>query len=91
MIDVLGELRCIGDPFCTNQVLYHYSNHSRPQYCSIHRLPEMVNVYSKKCIAPDCNRFPTYKETEDGPQLYCVTHKKEGMISKKQKIFFLIL
>jgi hypothetical protein len=41
----------------------------------------MVNVVSKPCIHPNCKISPKYNFEGESKGLYCVTHRKEGMIN----------
>ena len=58
--------------------MYNYKNMS-PLYCEIHKVTDMINVKSKKCIYKDCIRNASYNY-ENNPPLYCEMHKLTDMI-----------
>ena len=51
---------------------------SRATMCSAHRLPQMVDVVSKRCGEPNCRTQPCYGMIGEAPT-FCAKHKKEGM------------
>ena len=54
-------------------------------YCTTHKLKEMIDIISKKCIYPNCKVRPTYNFKEETKMLYCARHKLKGMINVKNK------
>ncbi len=79
-----NKVKICANPGCTIQPSYNFKG--KPTlYCSKHKLDGMVDLVSKKCIEPGCDKcasFNTYKEGEKKPE-YCGIHKKEGMINIK--------
>jgi hypothetical protein len=45
---------------------------------------EMIDVVSKRCQKPGCDKIPSYAETGK-PAVFCVDCKKDGMINVKNK------
>ena len=43
----------------------------------------MIDVVSKRCIEPNCEKQPTYNIKGTTKRLYCFEHKKDGMIDVK--------
>jgi hypothetical protein len=62
---------------------YNFKNEVKPLYCVTHRQPDMVDVFSKHCIAPDCWVRAHFNFENEKP-LYCNQHKQENMIFVKK-------
>lgn len=67
-------------PDCTTQPRYATQGSSRPQFCGLHKLPGQVNVVSRCCKHPGCNKVPHFGNNQERP-LYCGEHKLEGMVN----------
>jgi hypothetical protein len=55
-------------------------------YCGTCKEPDMVYVYKKHCIHPDCNTRPAYNKEGEPKGLYCAKHKLKGMINIESKL-----
>lgn len=67
-------------PDCTTQPRYATPGSTRPQFCGLHKLPGQVNVVSRCCKHPGCNKVPHFGNNQERP-LYCGEHKLEGMVN----------
>ena len=45
---------------CTKRSFFNYKNEIKALYCSKHKLTDMVNIVSKRCIHKDCYKQPLY-------------------------------
>ena len=45
----------------------------------------MIDVLSKRCNTPDCDKIPNYNFSNETKALYCKEHKLDGMIDVKHK------
>jgi hypothetical protein len=45
----------------------------------------MIDVKNKKCQENDCEKSPIYNFKGEKKVIYCVLHKKEGMININNK------
>ncbi|CAN0318101.1 unnamed protein product, partial [Ectocarpus sp. 4 AP-2014] len=52
---------------------------SRPRFCSSHKEKQMVSLKNRPCLFPGCDTRPHYGLSM-GRAVYCVSHKKEGMV-----------
>lgn len=75
--DVYTNKKLCQHPNCQTTALYGYDG-SRPQYCSIHKEPGMINV-KRHCVCSGCPLNPNFGYPGKTP-LYCSNHKLEGMI-----------
>lgn len=48
-------------------------------------IQKKVNTSNNKCNYNDCTKYPTFNFVAEKKPLYCVTHKKEGMVDVKNK------
>ena len=55
-------------------------------YCGTCKEPDMVYVYKKHCIHPDCKTRPTYNKEGEPKGLYCAKHKLKEMINIESKL-----
>lgn len=73
MVDVVNLRRysCHSEG-CERQAYYNYAGFSRipskAQYCSKHKLPEMINVRHRLCQTEACATTPTYSYPGDRPR-----------------------
>jgi hypothetical protein len=44
-------------------------------YCFTHKLENMVNVKSKRCIHENCDKIPNFNNFGETTAEYCFTHK----------------
>lgn len=56
-----------------------------PTYCAKHKKENMINVYLKTCLHPDCGKYPSFAFAGEVPS-YCGEHMEDGMISVKGPI-----
>jgi hypothetical protein len=69
---------------CTKYASFNYINNKLRLYCKNHKLINMVDVKSKKCIK--ClNINPRYNYKNESKALYCSDCKLENMIDVKSK------
>ncbi len=64
---------------CSKAKVYGYKNGPR-LYCKKHKLPNMINLVSKKCIISDCDKVAFFNYIGYKKQ-YCNIHKKPNMIN----------
>ena len=69
---------------CGVQALYNFEGKNYGSYCSVHKLPNMIDVKNKKCIFKGCKTQPTFN-FKGGKGLYCRVHKLLDMIDVKHK------
>jgi len=60
---------------------YNLPTEKKPLYCSIHKLANMIDVKSKRCIYKNCMSFPAYNFSTEKKPLYCNEHKLANMIN----------
>lgn len=70
---------------CTKIPLFNYENESKAKYCFNHKLENMMNVKTNKCIQDKCKKKAVYNISNFKKGLYCATHKKENMVNVKSK------
>jgi hypothetical protein len=76
---------CIFDN-CRKTPKFNYEQETKPLYCSEHKLINMVDIRSKKCKFPNCNKKqPCFNFENETTPLYCLLHKKPNMIDIKSK------
>jgi hypothetical protein len=46
----------------------------------------MIDIYSKRCIEKDCEKYASYNYENEKVRLYCSKHSKDGMIDISIKI-----
>ena len=73
---------CSGND-CKKIPVFNNEGEFKPLYCGHHKLPNMVDVYSKRCL--ECKKQPSYNYTNQKTNLYCKDHKKPNMINVKSK------
>ncbi|CAM9662959.1 unnamed protein product [Scytosiphon promiscuus] len=66
-------------PGCNVQPSYGDVGSSRPRFCSGHKKDRMVSLKNRPCLYPGCIVRPHYGLSM-GRAVFCVTHKKEGMV-----------
>ncbi len=71
---------------CTMEASFGYDGKRKRKYCSIHRLPGMINVKHKRCAYADCMRQPSYG-MEGEKASYCSNHK----VSNRAEIACILL
>jgi hypothetical protein len=49
-------------------------------YCFLHKLENMINIYTKKCIEEGCTTQAHYNFINEKTPIYCSPHKKKQMI-----------
>uniref|UniRef100_A0A6C0HTN3 Uncharacterized protein n=1 Tax=viral metagenome TaxID=1070528 RepID=A0A6C0HTN3_9ZZZZ len=72
---------------CTKSALYNLKG-SSPEYCSLHKTEEMVDVYSIRCEhknekGDSCNKTVSYGYRDTKKKVRCAEHKLDGMIDLK--------
>jgi hypothetical protein len=85
-VGVLKKARICRFKDCTLRSSYGYvdGDDTRATRCKDHQLPEMVDVKSKRCETPGCNKYPIYAELGKR-RAFCVDCKKDGMVNVKNK------
>ena len=66
---------------CKIRAFYNYENEMKGLYCNTHKLENMIDVLSSKCIFENCKIRPHYNYENETKGLYCNTHKLENMIN----------
>lgn len=73
-------IKCI-HPNCYKEASYNYKNRKKRLYCNAHKLPKMINVVTKRCSHPKCNKLAiinakyckNHSNTKIHPNLpYCI-------------------
>lgn len=77
MVDVVHKV-CI-EKDCEQRATYNKKG-LKEIYCSTHKKENMIDVRHKPCIAEGCTREPSYNMKGLKSRLYCVEHKKDGMV-----------
>ena len=54
-------------------------------YCVEHKLPNFINVVSKRCLYNGCKKRPYFGDEKDKIPLYCAEHKLPNFIDVKNK------
>ena len=70
---------------CKTIPSYNKEGETRRLYCSVHKLPGMVNVKNKTCTQPGCKTRPYYNKEGETIPLYCSVHKKDNMVDVNHK------
>ena len=65
---------------CMKISSFNYKGLKR-QYCSFHKLSDMVNVKHKTCIHPNCDTIAIFNVVGNKTPLYCSLHKDDNMIN----------
>ena len=69
---------------CEKEASHNYKNENKRLYCKSHKLTNMVDIKSKKCIK--CNiKIPIFNYINEKIALYCGDCKLENMIDIKNK------
>jgi hypothetical protein len=45
---------------CKTRPIYNYENETTALYCAKHKLDNMINIKSKRCIYNGCSLIPSY-------------------------------
>jgi len=64
---------------------YNLPTETNAILCSQHKLENMLDVKSKRCIFEGCITMPTYNLPTETNAVYCSEHKLENMIDVKHK------
>jgi len=70
---------------CTKEPQFNYSCYSWGTFCGEHKLDDMVNVRSDKCIKTGCPKHPIFGVVGTKKALFCKEHKKIDMVDVKSK------
>lgn len=69
---------------CKTRAYFNYLNKSKVLYCFKHKLNNMINIVTKKCI--NCKlKIPTYNYKNEKIALYCKNCKLDNMVDIKHK------
>lgn len=64
----------------------NFANETRGKFCSKHKLPDMINVLSKRCEHEDgCMSQPAFNFASERRGKFCFKHKLPDMINVKSK------
>ena len=69
----------------TKQSSCNYKNETKGIYCAKHKLKEMIDIISKKCIFKNCDKIPLFNYKNNTKGIYCTKHKFDEMIDVKHK------
>jgi hypothetical protein len=70
---------------CKTRPSFNNENKKNGLYCYNHKLPEMVDVVSKRCIYKDCKKRPNFNKIDEKVGIYCLEHKLPEMINVNDK------
>ena len=70
---------------CKIKPFYNIEGEAKALYCFQHKLENMVDIKSKKCIYDNCKVQPIYNVEGETKGVYCSTHKLDGMVDIKHK------
>jgi len=78
---------------CNKGACCNYAGQNKRRFCAEHKLPNMINVASKRCDYDNCNKIPTYMSESKSTTLhpinrFCKDHKIDGMIDKHKTCEF---
>ena len=65
---------------CQKTSKFNYNNETKPLYCSEHKMPNMVDIKSKKCKFENCKKRPSFNYQNEKSPIYCSDHKLINMI-----------
>jgi hypothetical protein len=65
--------------------IYNLPSETKPMYCSEHKLENMIDIKSKRCIRDGCMTRPTYNLPSETKPMYCSEHKLENMVDVTHK------
>ena len=77
MVDVKHQC-CIEDN-CIVRASYGIKD-KNPEYCSIHKKKDMINLIKKECEESNCTNTPNFNYEGETIGKYCASHKKDNMI-----------
>jgi hypothetical protein len=69
---------------CKGRANYGPENGLGTFYCGNHRSKDLIDHSHKKCISPNCKKFPTFNIDGQIP-LYCADHKTVEMVNMANK------
>ena len=80
-------------PECTRQAYYNDANipgafwakKLTPKFCGAHKTDSMINVKTKRCLDPSCQKYPSFNFPGKKSLVFCNEHKQPGMIDVKSK------
>jgi hypothetical protein len=57
---------------------YNYNNQTKALYCVKHKLPNMIDIKSKRCQYDSCMIIPSYNYKDKSGAIYYAQHKPFG-------------
>ena len=70
---------------CKIKPFYNIEGETKALYCFQHKLENMVDIVSNKCIYENCKIIPIYNVEGETKGVYCSAHKLDGMVDIKNK------
>lgn len=70
---------------CKKTANYNYKGQTKGQYCSVHRLNDMIDISRSICKFDKCKLRATYNYKGEKKGLYCSIHKIDSMIDVLNK------
>ena len=71
------------DDNCNTTPYYGLITDKQATYCVTHKLDNMIDIRSPKCIFDTCNKTPYFGLATDKKATYCFDHKSDNMIDIK--------
>ncbi|QKF94021.1 hypothetical protein QKU48_gp0563 [Fadolivirus algeromassiliense] len=81
----MGKDKKCKNTSCDKTAAYGYKGSSR-EYCSEHKLDDMINLKGYICAIEGCTKRASYGYTKKDKKLYCVRDKKDDMINVLNKM-----
>ena len=70
---------------CTKYATFNFLDQLYARYCKEHKLPDMIDVLSKKCKNINCKKQANFNIEGEKIALYCKEHKLPDMVDIKHK------
>jgi hypothetical protein len=80
MVDIKNINKICAENNCGKRGTYKYLINDTEIFCTSHKKPNMINIYSKKCQHMKCKDDALYGLPNKKPQ-YCSQHKQPNMIN----------
>ena len=64
---------------------YNYESENTPIFCVLHKEPEMVDVFNRRCQHDGCHTQPCYNYESENRPIFCLLHKEPEMIDVRNR------
>jgi hypothetical protein len=88
MIDIHNKNKICKIINCNTRASYNYINETKPLFCKLHKINDMVDMIHKKCNYINCNTRPIFNYKEYNFGILCIKHKLENMIDVVNKALY---